>query len=93
MCFHLLLVDSHAGNPAVIKPWLNHCSMVVSSAASLLLLVSFQQWLNDASSAYCVKHLYIVIHNAIETVLLHYFNTFIHMLIASYTVCDWSKNF
>ena len=51
MCCHLLLVDSHAGNPAVIKPWLNHCSMVASSAASLLLSVSFQQWLNDASSA------------------------------------------
>lgn len=50
-CCHLLLVDSHAGNPAEIKPWLNHWSIAASSAASILLVVSLQQWLNDASSA------------------------------------------
>ena len=51
-CCHLLLVACHAGNPAAINPSLNHASIVALSAASQLLVVSFQQWLNDASSAY-----------------------------------------
>ena len=42
-CCHLLLVSCHAGNPAAINPWLNHASIVALSAASQLLLVSFQQ--------------------------------------------------
>lgn len=49
---HLLLFSCHAGNPAAINPLLNHNSIVALSTASLLLVVSLQQWLNDASNAY-----------------------------------------
>ena len=51
-CLHLLLVNCHAGNPAAVNPWLNHANMVALSTASLLLVVSTQQWPNDASNAY-----------------------------------------